>query len=598
MTRQRQVYPRDMVAHLWANASQDSARDPRGNIYFTGPTLYSYGSHYVLGRRITCADGTTATLLNARSYSVTTSRHQSLASRAVHGLRYAVDGLNGDDFHGRRWPRTLADRLIADAADAYASAAGTARRSRKRDDYMGRAANRLTVAGVLLAAFIAGTEGNPDAADKRAARGVLRRLHTAPGIVADGESWGDMDNASQRAAATARAVYFGRERMRERMEKDWRDARRWCDEAAGMADVERYINARRCLQDAKLHADNVAAIAKDAKLRKPAGFADFARRIAAELARVEPLAHAEDVKDLRGAALWNLRMAELAWAASAPLDARRRRRRIAQNVTRYARRHYALSELAKNIARADAIGEPDAVPAYVRERAAKLQQRENTRDAIRDARYRLDGVAGAFALACRTETEHDDDARNRARLWKGARDYAEQCAGLPAGLRRLPRVDPAEALFIHYAVKQMLDAGDFAALAEHAAERLEAARADYAAEDAAALQAWRDGGPLPSARWDDVPRLRVRNDVIETSHGARVPLTVAPILWRLCTAARNGSPRVFNGDAGPRIGHFRLNRVRADGSVVIGCHDIPWTELEHVAHVLGYTAAGAAALAG
>ena len=40
--RARTVYPPDMVAHLWANKSQDHARaSGRGNIYFHGDTIYA-----------------------------------------------------------------------------------------------------------------------------------------------------------------------------------------------------------------------------------------------------------------------------------------------------------------------------------------------------------------------------------------------------------------------------------------------------------------------------------------------------------------------------------------------------------------------------
>jgi hypothetical protein len=47
MARIRHVHPTDMVAHLWAHQSQDSARNG-GNFYFEGDTLYSYGAHFPL----------------------------------------------------------------------------------------------------------------------------------------------------------------------------------------------------------------------------------------------------------------------------------------------------------------------------------------------------------------------------------------------------------------------------------------------------------------------------------------------------------------------------------------------------------------------
>ena len=52
MARTRYVYPSDMVAHLWANKSQDSARESGGRFYFVGDTIYSYGSHFPIARHV------------------------------------------------------------------------------------------------------------------------------------------------------------------------------------------------------------------------------------------------------------------------------------------------------------------------------------------------------------------------------------------------------------------------------------------------------------------------------------------------------------------------------------------------------------------
>jgi hypothetical protein len=50
-----------------------------GNVYFDGPALYSYGSHFLTGYIM--PDG--VALLNGDSYSVSTSGHQSDARSAV-----------------------------------------------------------------------------------------------------------------------------------------------------------------------------------------------------------------------------------------------------------------------------------------------------------------------------------------------------------------------------------------------------------------------------------------------------------------------------------------------------------------------------------
>lgn len=74
--RIRYVHPADMVAHLWAHQAQDSARiGGRGNFYFEGDTIYSYGSHFPIARHVETKRGR-AVLFTTRDYSVTTSGHQ------------------------------------------------------------------------------------------------------------------------------------------------------------------------------------------------------------------------------------------------------------------------------------------------------------------------------------------------------------------------------------------------------------------------------------------------------------------------------------------------------------------------------------------
>ena len=83
------VLTKDMVAHIWAQQSQDEGRTASGNFYFKGETLYSYGRHFIVGRFVT-HKGKTAVLLNSNRYSVTTSSQLLLAGRAINTARYPV----------------------------------------------------------------------------------------------------------------------------------------------------------------------------------------------------------------------------------------------------------------------------------------------------------------------------------------------------------------------------------------------------------------------------------------------------------------------------------------------------------------------------
>jgi hypothetical protein len=120
-----QVFTNDMVAHVWAQQTQDSGRSNNGQFFFTGRALWSYGSHFCVGFIIP-ADASAGrpgpvALLESGSYSITTSRHQSRAASAVRHLdsfrvpalkelaQYTLNGL-------------LSDQPAADITERHAAA--------------------------------------------------------------------------------------------------------------------------------------------------------------------------------------------------------------------------------------------------------------------------------------------------------------------------------------------------------------------------------------------------------------------------------------------------------------------------------------------
>ena len=101
----KQVHKREMVAHLWAHKAQDTARVAGGNFWFTGATLYSYGSHFVCAHHLPAEynrDGRALALFNAGRYSMTTGRHMDAAWRALPGSidRVDVPGLDENMVRG------------------------------------------------------------------------------------------------------------------------------------------------------------------------------------------------------------------------------------------------------------------------------------------------------------------------------------------------------------------------------------------------------------------------------------------------------------------------------------------------------------------
>jgi hypothetical protein len=69
-------------------------------------------------------------------------------------------------------------------------------------------------------------------------------------------------------------------------------------------------------------------------------------------------------------------------------------------------------------------------------------------------------------------------------------------------------------------------------------------------------------------------RLRVRENEVETTHGAKVPVIEARKLYRALKAGIDV--------AGQHIGHYTVTRLDKE-EIVIGCHNIPLAEIERIA---------------
>ena len=73
------VFNTSMVAHIWAQQSQDSGRNSGKTVFFEGKTIYSYGYHFPMASFVKPG----LVLFNSRSYSVTTGAHQSETLRSL-----------------------------------------------------------------------------------------------------------------------------------------------------------------------------------------------------------------------------------------------------------------------------------------------------------------------------------------------------------------------------------------------------------------------------------------------------------------------------------------------------------------------------------
>jgi hypothetical protein len=74
--------------------------------------------------------------------------------------------------------------------------------------------------------------------------------------------------------------------------------------------------------------------------------------------------------------------------------------------------------------------------------------------------------------------------------------------------------------------------------------------------------------------------LRVVGDDVQTTKGARIPVVECPLIWAMVNRKKAWEPR-------NPIGVYQLTKIRDDGSIVVGCHDIAFSELQYIAGVLG-----------
>jgi len=79
-------------------------------------------------------------------------------------------------------------------------------------------------------------------------------------------------------------------------------------------------------------------------------------------------------------------------------------------------------------------------------------------------------------------------------------------------------------------------------------------------------------------KYNTMLRIASDGERIQTSQGAFIPITVAKGLWR----------RIERGESvdGMSLGHYTINTLK-DGILTVGCHEIPFSELEIIAHLLG-----------
>lgn len=197
------------------------------------------------------------------------------------------------------------------------------------------------------------------------------------------------------------------------------------------------------------------------------------------------------------------------------------------------------------------------------------------------ARHNMDAARASIARSLESAQKPRIRETTRVQHRADALRTAEEANAYLAALPELERVGelPIDTGALESVREEMARVAAARAAAEET--RQQAARA-IAAEH---LTEWRQ-----HARHGTIyalpPALRLSRDgsEVQTSHGARIPVSDARILWPTICAARAGN-RAWN--PGRPIGDYRLTEIRADGSIIVGCHDIAYSEIAAIAVSLG-----------
>lgn len=110
--KMKTVFNNSQLCHVWASQNQEHGRNSNGSLYFNGNTIFSYGSHYTLGKIIS-VNGERIVLINNTSYSNTTANHQNeVSSATTHLRRFHVSDPQDLRKSAEDWQANLIDSLF------------------------------------------------------------------------------------------------------------------------------------------------------------------------------------------------------------------------------------------------------------------------------------------------------------------------------------------------------------------------------------------------------------------------------------------------------------------------------------------------------
>lgn len=102
-------------------------------------------------------------------------------------------------------------------------------------------------------------------------------------------------------------------------------------------------------------------------------------------------------------------------------------------------------------------------------------------------------------------------------------------------------------------------------------------------EQAEALENWRAGHDVRN--FFEITALRIKDDEIQTTKGARIPIDHAVKFWGLIKSWHDKGVSYVKDHHSIHLGNYSVNRFEND-VLTVGCHTIPYSEIESIAHQL------------
>lgn len=118
-----------------------------------------------------------------------------------------------------------------------------------------------------------------------------------------------------------------------------------------------------------------------------------------------------------------------------------------------------------------------------------------------------------------------------------------------------------------------------------AAKKLEERRQAKLIENAQKIIQWKAGEDVYVPR--EIMALRIKDGNVQTSLGASFPVDHAKKVWVLIQrAVRTGKMFVPDPEKSVYLGVYKLTKIREDGTLIAGCHTVPYSESKEIAEKL------------